>query len=56
MFIVGAGETQELRLEFHLHSGSETHFTPKGVSINTNPMAINIQPLRGWTLNGVNVG
>ena len=28
-------------------SGRETHFTPKGVSIAADPLAINIQLLRG---------
>ena len=26
----------------------ETHFTPKGVRICGGPIAINMQPLRGW--------
>ena len=53
MFIDGTCEKQELRQEFHVSSSRETPFTPKGANHNSGPMAINIQPLRGWTLNGV---
>jgi len=39
--------TGELRQEFHVRHYPQTHFTPGGVRIGSDAVAINMQPLRG---------
>jgi hypothetical protein len=43
MFIVTKCGTGELRQEFHVHRCQQTHFTPGGVRIASDAVAINMQ-------------